>query len=725
MNVSLKARILGFTVIPLLAGAVIFSFLSGKSIISGAEKSLDRYEQKLVSEKKAQLKNHVLIAYKGIEKIYNDSKPERIGNLLRVKGREIKETISRYYAAHRDDMDDAEIRKFIKELIMAYRYNDGRGYFWINDFTPRMILHPITDALYGDDLADYQDPNGVYIFREFVDACRKNGEGTVTYQFANPETNVVEDKISYVFVFEPYQWIIGTGEYASALRRRLQNQAMDIIKNLRYGGDGYFFIHDYNHVCLMHPVSPELNGKSQKDLKDANGKYFIQEFTRLARENGEGFTEYIWPKPGAEAPQPKITYVKAFDQWEWIVGTGVYMDDIRAVIQAEKSKTQAEARSVVIRNILVALGVIALISLVAVYFVTVQVNRPLGSIIHTLRHFNNDLTIEMPENFAGEFGELAHWFNSHIAGLNDIISQVAAAVRQLSGAALEISGSVEEQAAILSEQSSSVTEITSTMAEFSMSFKQIANHAESVADLAGNALESSREGADGVDLVMAKMEEINADNQSNIKGIIELGKKSREIGKVMDIINDIASQTKLIAFNAAIEASSAGEAGKRFGVVAVEIRRLADSVMESTGEIEGRINEIQESVNQMIINSEKGSKVIQEGLAFSRGTAEKLGAIVEGGASTADAARQISLSTQQQKTAGDQVLTALREIEEGARQASQSINQITVISRDLKTMSDHLKSFVDRFKTSETPERSDASGAEDDADGADIDLNGA
>lgn len=180
--------------------------------------------------------------------------------------------------------------------------------------------------------------------------------------------------------------------------------------------------------------------------------------------------------------------------------------------------------------------------------------------------------------------------------------------------------------------------------------------------------------------------------------LIELGRKSKEITKVMEIINNIADQTKLIAFNAALEASSAGEAGKRFGVVAVEIRRLADSVMESTGEIESKITEIQEVVNRLVITSEKGSKEIQEGMELSGQTAALLLDIVNGAQSTTDAAKQISLSTQQQKTAIEQVVIALREMSEGAQETSDSIEQIDTISKNLTELSGNLKELVEKFK---------------------------
>jgi len=193
------------------------------------------------------------------------------------------------------------------------------------------------------------------------------------------------------------------------------------------------------------------------------------------------------------------------------------------------------------------------------------------------------------------------------------------------------------------------------------------------------------------------MTEISSDNQSGIQEIVELGRKSKEITKIMGIINTIANQTKLIAFNAALEAASAGESGKRFGVVATEIRRLADNVFQSTEEIEGKINEILEAVNRLVISSEKSSKGIRDGLEHTTHTNAILNDLVSGAEATADAARQISLSTQQQQTASSQVVTALRDIEEGVRFNSGSIQQTSEISRNLTEMAVKLGKLVGEF----------------------------
>ncbi len=309
-----------------------------------------------------------------------------------------------------------------------------------------------------------------------------------------------------------------------------------------------------------------------------------------------------------------------------------------------------------------------------------------------------DLTREFHSDSSDEIGSLCAPLNKMARRLGNVIGEVSEASMGIASFSSEVSAAVSQQAAIASQQSAAVSEIVSTMEELAASSTQIADHSNAVVEIAAKTWDDTKKGDGAVESVIMKMNDINSDNMNSIREIVELGRKSKEISKVMEIINSIADQTKLIAFNAALEASSAGEAGKRFGVVAVEIRRLADSVMESTGDIEAKVNEIQDEINRLVIASEKGSKGIQEGMEYSNQTASLLSDIVAAAQSTTDAARQISLSTQQQNTASSQVVAALREIVAGSTQTTDSIGQISAITRKLSNLSDNLRDMVNKFK---------------------------
>ena len=372
--------------------------------------------------------------------------------------------------------------------------------------------------------------------------------------------------------------------------------------------------------------------------------------------------------------------------------------DIRGSVVKESKKISVASMLTVMLVGLITLGIISALTMVIYRIIT----RPLLYAVKVSNMLaDGDLTADIQTGRQDETGQLLLAMKNMIGKFGGILKMVSDTTTKNNVLVLDISSAAQQQSVTASEQSSAVTEISATIEELSASSAQIADNAESVAGIAARTLDKTENGVVAVQTLLDQMGEINEGNQNSINGVVDLGKKSKEITKVMAIINQIADQTKLLAFNAALEASSAGEAGKRFGVVASEIRRLADSVMESTEEIEGKINEIQNAVNHLVIASEKGTKKIQEGMVSSSQTSKSLQEILEDAQSTTDAVKEISLSTQQQSTASEQVLTALREIVEGARQNSDSIDQISDISKDLADLSGNLKALVEKFKLSE------------------------
>jgi methyl-accepting chemotaxis protein len=294
----------------------------------------------------------------------------------------------------------------------------------------------------------------------------------------------------------------------------------------------------------------------------------------------------------------------------------------------------------------------------------------------------------------------AAYMDSAVEGATTFIDEAAQAVH---GGAMTISSSVANLSVTSNELSASVTEITSTMEELSASSSQISEHSAQVVDIANVTLANSESGAEAMNLLTSKMGRIYEDSENSLREIINLGKTSKEIGKIMRMIDAIADRTKLIAFNAALEAASAGDAGKRFGVVAAEIRRLADNVTESTGEIESKVQEIQDSISRLVLNSEKSNNGIAEGMDATTATAERLEELVAAARDTASAAEQISLSTQQQKTAASQVVIALREIMQASGDAAKSMSQLSQVSHTMTGLSSDLTSLVDRFLTHGAP----------------------
>lgn len=497
---------------------------------------------------------------------------------------------------------------------------------------------------------------------------------------------------------ERMQQIKGYVEMAvNVLEKIPAEDGRKVIKNMRYGQSGYLWINDFNNIMISHP-DPRLEGKDQSDLRDPNGVYILREITRISREKGEGFLNYSWKVPGQEAMKPKTSFAKAMPSRNWIIGTGIYVDDIETAVAKEQSAIRREVSSSIFQYVAVSLAVLVLLLIMAFFLVNRFIAGPIEAITGSLKNFNNDLTTTVAVTTDDEVGELARWLNEHIKRLNGIIGKVSGITDKIHSHAGAIAATMDQQSGFSTQLSSSVVEISATMEEFSSTASQIAQHSQGVVERADKTLDDTKNGAAEVENLNFKINDINDNIQANLSEIVELGRKSKEINKVMEIINNIANQTKLIAFNAALEAASAGEAGKRFGVVAVEIRRLADSVVESTSEIEGKITEILDSVNRLVMSSEKSSLLIREGQEYASHTVVMLIESVDGVDETASAARQISLSTQQQQIASSQVVLALKDIEQGVRFATDSIHRTNSATDELLGLSEQLKKLVITFK---------------------------
>lgn len=357
---------------------------------------------------------------------------------------------------------------------------------------------------------------------------------------------------------------------------------------------------------------------------------------------------------------------------------------------------------------------ILLAGLLVLYPLSGKLIRPLLDFQRQLKDItqNLDLSRRVKTDDRAELGDLADQTNELLERLSRAMAAVAKNSQALTEVATRLAQTAglsgvhdsdinheasQTMAAAVEEMASSVAEITSTMEELSTSSTQIADHSQSVVDVANQTLERSRKGSTAMQLLQSKMHDIRSDSEQSLAEIMTLGAKSKQINKVMELINTLAAQTKLIAFNAALEASSAGESGRRFSVVANEIRRLADSVTDSTQEIEGHTDDIQTAINRLVVASEKGASSIEQGVEASISTSQDLEALLKAASQTSSAAQQISLSTQQQKTASSQVVLALRDIDTASSRNAHSVRSITDISQEMIHMSAELNALVQEF----------------------------
>ena len=308
------------------------------------------FRAELVKSKKEYLKSQVQVTISLLKKAYRDAKdPVKMRSVYETPLKNAVETAFSILQAVNGEkgLDEEQKKAKAAYLIKHLRYGpENKDYFWINTLGARMVMHPYKPDLESKDLSGMKDSKGKNIFLEFIKACRKSGQGFVDYYWPKYGADEPQPKLSFVKLFKPWEWVIGTGVYMEVAETKLKKDYLDIVRELRYGPQGkdYFWINDMDNRMLMHPGNPALEGTDLADLKDSNGKRFFTEMVRVCKEKGSGFVEYYWPKMGSDKPQPKLSYVELFKPWGWVIGTGIYIDDIDKAMAEREAQTLEQVK---------------------------------------------------------------------------------------------------------------------------------------------------------------------------------------------------------------------------------------------------------------------------------------------------------------------------------------------------------------------------------------------
>ncbi|CAB3790007.1 methyl-accepting chemotaxis protein [Pararobbsia alpina] len=452
---------------------------------------------------------------------------------------------------------------------------------------------------------------------------------------------------------------VAAGSMAEA---EAQKRAMDSIRKMRYGEYGYFTIFNSSPTILMHPTRPELNGRNVSDFTDSNGVRLYKDTVDLIKRDGQGFISYAFPKPGATESTPKISYSVAYQPWDWILQTGIYVDDINAAFRS--TLYQSLGILVVLAG---ALSVIAGLLNRGIF-------RSLGGepsyaaeIANQIA--SNDLTAVVktaPDDRSSllfSMKRMQEQLTQTIGTIKLSADSIATATHQIAAGNQDLSQRTEEQAASLEETASSMEQLTSTVT-------QNAHNASQADQLAAQAAQVAEQGGAVVSRVVETMEGINA--------------SSDKIANIVGIIEGIAFQTNILALNAAVEAARAGEQGRGFAVVASEVRSLAQRSSAASREIKELIHD---SVQR-----------VHAGAGHVREAGAKMHEITHEIRRVTDIMGEITTASREQSKGIRQVNQAVTQMDEVTQQNAALVEQAAAAASSLKSQANDLKASVSMFR---------------------------
>ncbi len=485
------------------------------------------------------------------------------------------------------------------------------------------------------------------------------------------------------------EYFQGLEKAGTLTREQAQQQAIEAIRALRYNQTDYFWINDLRPVMIMHPTSPKLVGQDLSGIKDPDGFQVFNEMVTVAKTKGAGMINYRWPKPGASEPVAKTSYVSLFAPWGWIIGSGVYVDDV----QAEFVHQVWKASSISLAIIVVMMALLVMISR--------SILGPLNTTVQAMANIasgESDLTRSLSTDGNDEVTQLARHFNGFTAKLRRVVGELQQSATGLGQASLEL-GSNADQAQARSQQQSEQMELVATAVnEVTYGVQDVAKNAEHAASEMRDAQSQAQQGQANIDSSLRQIGALSGTIDQAVGVIRTLASESTQIGSVLEVISSIAEQTNLLALNAAIEAARAGDQGRGFAVVADEVRLLAQRTQKSTAEIHSMIERLQS-------HSDAAVKVIGDSSRASQLTIEQAELAGNSLTSIRNALgninglnASIASATLQQSHVVEDINQNVTQAAQLSRQAALAAEQSNVASLQLKGLSEQLNGLLRQFK---------------------------
>jgi signal transduction histidine kinase len=345
---------------------ILFLYFENKKTFNEEKKDI---EEKYILKNKENIKEEVTRVHSFIKQLQKSTEQE-LKNSVKNRVYEAHGIATGIYEKYKDTKTNEEIFELIKIALGALRFNDGRGYFFMDDVYGNKLLHPIDTSIEGKNFIDYTDAKGYKLFQSIVNVIKEKTERFDEYYWYKPNNNgQVARKISFYKYFEPLNMAIGTGEYFDDFEKMIQKKALEYINMIKFGNSGYIFVLNYDGVYLSH-FRKDYIGKDYTQntgIEDANK--VIPDMIEIAKQ-GNGFYSYVQNrKPTTNLPTKKISYIQGLDDWKWLIGTGFYEDDINSEIAEIKRKLDEKFDNY-IKNILIIGSILIVLLLIVSRYVS-------------------------------------------------------------------------------------------------------------------------------------------------------------------------------------------------------------------------------------------------------------------------------------------------------------------------------------------------------------------